>query len=223
MRIIHKFYLTAILVLVAAAMAVAQENVKVETVALPTGADVPKPLLDVLEPQGARVVKDEGTICEVWLRKGLTLGPPAGGLGDILFGQLGTGNLIGMLHFSSQGADFRGQPIKPGYYALRYALIPQDGAHMGVFPTRDVLKLTPAAADTKLDEKLGTAEMTALSLKASGSPHPAILVMGSVGDDATFPSVDKDQLDHWNLQLKVQGKNAELPIGITVIGRWEGM
>lgn len=223
MRFIHKFSLMAAAVLVATAMAFAQENVKVEPVALPTGADVPKPLLDVLEPQGARVVGDQGTVCEVWLRKGLTLGPPAGGLGDILFAQLGNGNLIGMLHFPSQGADFRGQTIKPGFYALRYALIPNDGAHVGVFPTRDVVKLTPVAADTQLDEKLGVSELTKLSLLASGSPHPAVLVMATVSDGAAFPSVGKDQLDHWNVQLKVQGKNGELPIGITVIGRWEGM
>ncbi len=223
MRLTSKFFFTAILVLTAVGVVFAQENVKVESVAAPTAADVPKPLLDVLEPQGARVVGDEGTICEVWLRKGLNLGPPAGGLGDIMYGQLGNGNLIGVLHFSSEGADFRGQPIKPGHYALRYALIPQDGAHMGVFPTRDVLKLTPVAADTKIDQTLSVDEMTKLSRMASGSPHPATLVMGAVTDGASFPSVAKDELDHWNLQLKVQGKNGDLPIGITVVGRWEGM
>jgi hypothetical protein len=218
-----KLYLAAILALISTASALAQGKVKVETAAAPAGAAVPKPLLDVLEPQGARVVGDQGAICEVWLRKGLTLGPPAGGLGDIMYGQLGNGNLIGVLHFSSQGADFRGQAIKPGYYALRYALIPQDGAHMGVYATRDVLKLTPVVADTEIDQALSADEMTKLSRMASGTPHPAVLVMSAVSAGASFPSVAEDDMSHTNLQLKLQGKNGELPIGITVVGKWEGM
>ena len=200
--------------------ALAQGNLKVDSVPAPVASEVPKALLDSLEPQGARVSSDQGTICEVWLRKGLTLGPPAGGLGDIMYGQLGAGNLIGVLHFPTQGADFRGQPIKPGYYALRYAQIPTDGAHMGVFTTRDSVLLTPVAADTALDQSLSFADMVKLSRQVSGSPHPAFLVMSSAEGATTFPSVGKD--DHGNsaLRLKVQGKNGELPFGLTVVGQW---
>jgi hypothetical protein len=202
------------------APAFAQGTLKVDSVPAPVASEVPKTLLDSLEPQGARVSSDKGTICEVWLRKGLALGPPAGGLGDIMYGQLGAGNLIGVLHFPAQNADFRGQPIKPGYYALRYAQIPTDGAHMGVFSTRDAVLLTPVAADTAIDQALAFADMVKLSRQVSGSPHPAFLVMSSAEGATTFPSVGKD--DHGNsaLRVKVQGKNGELPIGITVVGQW---
>lgn len=202
------------------ASALAQGILKVDSVPAPVGSDVPKALLDSLEAQGARVSSDKGTICEVWLRKGLTLGPPAGGLGDIMYAQLGTGNLIGVLHFPSQAADFRGQLIKPGYYALRYADIPTDGAHMGVFSTRDSLLLTPVAADTAIDQTLVSADMVKLSRQVSGTPHPAFLVMSSAEGVTALPSVGKD--DHGNsaLRVKVQGKAGELPIGITVVGQW---
>lgn len=202
------------------ASALAQGNLKVDSVPAPVGSEVPKALLDSLDPQGARVSSDQGTVCEVWLRKGLTLGPPAGGLGDILYGQLGAGNLIGVLRFPAQGADFRGQPVKPGYYALRYAQIPTDGAHMGVFATRDSVLLTPVAADTALDQTLSYGDMVKLSGQVSGTPHPAFLVMTSAEGATTLPSVGKDEHGNAAVRLKVQGKNGELPIGITVVGQW---
>jgi hypothetical protein len=220
MRNLAKFVSAIFVLCLTAATALAQGNFKVESVPAPVATEVPKALLDTLEPQGARVSSDQGIVCEVWLRKGMTLGAPAGGLGDILYGQLGAGNLIGVLHFSAQGADFRGQPLKPGYYAMRYAQIPTDGAHMGVFQTRDSVLLTPAAGDTALDQALGFADMVKLSKAVSGSPHPAFLVMTSAEGITTFPSVGKDDHGNTALRLKVQGKNGELPIGITVVGQW---
>jgi hypothetical protein len=205
-----------------AASAFAQGNYKVETIAPPAATDVPKALLDVLDAQGARVTGDQGVVCEVWLRKGVELGPPAGGLGDILYGQLGTGNVVGLLHFPQQSADFRGQIIKPGYYILRHTLIPQDGAHMGVYATRDALLLSPVATDTEIDQTLSFTDMVKLGRQASGTPHPGFLVMAAVSDGATFPSVVKDDMEHWNLQMTLQGKNGELPIAICVVGKWEG-
>jgi hypothetical protein len=200
--------------------AIAQSNFKVEPAPAPAGSDVPKALLDTLDPQGVRLIADQGPVCEIWLRKGMTLGPPAGGLGDILYGQLGAGNLIGLLHFPAQGADFRGQPVKPGYYAMRYAQIPTDGAHMGVFATRDAILLTPAAADTAIDQTLAFADMVKLSKQVSGSPHPAFLIMTSAEGTTSFPSVGKDDHGNTALRLKAQGKNGDLPIGITVVGQW---
>jgi len=221
MRIL-KVYSSLLMILALAASAWAQGEIKVEPVPAPTTPDVSKALLDVLEAQGTRVASDQGAICEIWLRKGMTLGPPAGGLGDIMYGQLGAGNLVGVLHFSVQGADFRGNPVKPGYYALRYVLIPQDGAHVGLYPTRDALAMTPAAADTEIDKTLAFADVVKLSRQVSGAPHPAFLVMSAVPDGASLPSIGKDDRGYSNLQLKLQGNNGDLPIGITVVGKWAG-
>jgi len=202
--------------------ALAQGNVKVEPVPAPVATEVPKAMLDALEPQGARVASDKGSVCEIWLRKGMELGPPASGLGDIMYGQLGDGNWIGVLHFPAAAADFRGQAVKAGYYGLRYAKIPTDGAHMGAFPTRDTLALTPIADDSAIDQPLGPADLRKFSRLASGTPHPAFLVMSSAEGSTSFPSVGQDDHGNTALRLKVQGKNGELPIGITVLGKWAG-
>jgi hypothetical protein len=37
-----------------------------------------------------------------------------------------------------------------------------------------------------------------------------------------FPSVAKDDQSHWNLQLKGHLKSGDLPLALTVVGKWEG-
>ena len=222
MRLRSVFGLTLAASLLLAGSASGQSGYRVEAIAAPTSADLPTALLDSLQAQGARLVGDQGPVCEVWLRKAIPLKQVAGGATDVLYGALGNGAVLGVLHFPSAAADYRGQPLKPGYYVMRYALIPQDGAHMGVYPYRDAVLLSPAAADTGIEKDLKFAEMIKLSSLTSGTPHPAFLVMSPVSDGQPFPSVVKDDQGHWNLQLKVQGESGELAIGITMVGKWEG-
>jgi hypothetical protein len=204
-----------------AVSAFAQGNYKVESADAPSASDVPQALLDNLSAPGARVVGGQGAVCEVWLRKSIPTGESGGALG-VLYGQLKAGTLLGVLHFPAQGADFRGQPVKAGYYTLRYALIPQDGAHMGVYQTRDAVVMSPVSADTDLTKELSFDEMVKLSREASGTPHPALLVMGEA-KDGDFPSVVEDDSGFTNLQMKAHGSSGDLPIAITVVGKWEGM
>jgi hypothetical protein len=202
--------------------AVAQGNYTVETIGAPASPDVSQALVDALEAQGTRLAGDQGVFCEVWLRKAVPLQADASDSSEVLYGALGNGTFLGVLHFPSTVADFRGQPIKPGYYVMRYALIPQDGAHMGVYATRDTVLLSPVAADTEIDKNLGFGDLVKLSCLASGTPHPAFLVMSPVSEGEGLPAVAKDEQGHWNLQLKLKGASKELPIAITLVGRWEG-
>jgi hypothetical protein len=160
-------------------------------------------------------------LLEVWFAKTVATNSSASSSSDYLYPYLTEGEFLGVLHFSSPGADFRGQPIKPGFYTLRYGLIPQDGNHMGVNPTRDVLVLCPAAADTDLSADLKFDDLVKLSRLAAGTPHPAFLV-GAPVNGTTFPAVAKDDQDHWNLQVKLHGSSGDLPFAFTVVGKWQG-
>lgn len=207
--------------LVLAGMAFGQ-TYKVESAGAPPASDLPKPLQDALESQGARVVSGQGgTLMEVWLSKTVATKASAGGSSDFLYGSLSEGVFLGVLHFPAQGADFRGQAIKPGFYTLRYGLIPQDGNHMGVNPTRDTLVLSPVAVDNDLGTALKFEDLVKLGRQASGTPHPGFLVAAPVNGDS-FPAVVKDDQGHWNLQVKVHGSNGDLPFAFTVVGKWEG-
>ena len=219
LRLAHVSILATQLVL--AGMAFGQ-TYKVENAGPPPAAQLPKPLQDALESQGTRVVNDPGgALLEVWLAKTVPTNSSASPSSDFLYPSLSEGAFLGVLHFPSPGADFRGQVIKAGFYTLRYGLIPQDGNHMGVNPTRDVVIFCPAAVDTDPAKVLKFDDLVKLSRQASGTPHPGFLVGVAVSGD-TFPAVAKDDQNHWNLQMKFHGSSGDLPFAFTVVGKWEG-
>jgi len=198
------------------------QTYKVENAGAPPAAGLSQPLQDALESQGTRVVNDQGsTLLEVWARKTMPTSSSASGSSDILYGSLSAGEFVGVLHFPSQGSDFRSQAIKPGFYTLRYALIPQDGNHMGVNATRDAFVLCPVAADVDLGTVLKFDDLVKLGRQSSGTPHPGFLVGAPVNGD-NFPAVVKDDQGHWNLQVKFHGSSGDLPFAFTVVGKWEG-
>jgi len=198
------------------------QTYKVENAAAPPAAQLSQPLQDALESQGTRVVNDQGsTLLEVWLPKTVPTSASASASSDILYGSLSAGEFIGVLHFPSQAADFRGHAIKPGFYTLRYGLIPQDGNHMGVNPTRDAFVLCPVAADSDLSTALNFDNLVKLGRQSSGMAHPGFLVGAPVNGDS-FPAVVKDDQGHWNLQVKAHGSSGDLPFAFTVVGKWEG-
>jgi len=220
-----KLYRAQVLILASqlalASMAFGQ-TYKVETAGAPPLADLSKPLQDALDSQGTRVANDQGgTLLEVWLRKSVPTNSSPSGSSDFLYASLSEGVFLGVLHFPSPGADFRGQAIKPGFYTLRYGLIPQDGNHMGVNPTRDVLILCPVAVDNDLGTALKFEDLVKLGRQASGTPHPGFLLGAPVSGDS-FPAVVKDDQGRWNLQVKVHGSGGDLPLAFTVVGKWEG-
>jgi hypothetical protein len=185
-------------------------------------ADIPAPIQGTLDAQGVRVSSDRGaTLCEVWLRKALPTSSHPNTASDVLFGALAEGAFLGVLHFPNAATDFRSQTIKAGFYTLRYELIPQDGNHMGVNPSRDAFVLAPVAADQDPDKTLSFDDLVKLSRQASGTPHPGFLV-GAPASGESFPSVAKDDSGNWNLQIKGHGKSADLPLAITVVGHWQG-
>jgi len=185
-------------------------------------ADVPAALQGTLDAQGVRVTSDQGaTLCEVWLRKDLPASASPNTSSDVMFGALPEGAFVGVVHFPNGASDFRSQAIKPGFYTLRYALIPQDGNHMGVNPSRDVFVLGPVSADSDPAKTLSFDDLVKLGRQASGTPHPGFLV-GAPPSGDTFPSVAKDDAGNWNLQIKGHGKSGDLPLGFTVVGHWQG-
>jgi len=198
------------------------QTYKVQNAGAPAAGQIPQPLQNALESQGVKVQSDQGgPLLEVWFAKTVAANSSASPSSDFAYPSLTEGEFLGVLHFPGPGADFRGQAIKPGFYTLRYGLIPQDGNHMGVNPTRDVLVLCPAAADTDLGANLKFDDLIKLSRQASGTPHPAFLVGAGV-NGTTFPDVSKDDQDHWNLQMKLHGSNGDLPLAFTVVGKWQG-
>lgn len=214
--------LMAVLLCNGAALDAMAASYKLETVSsAPEGLSAS--LKALLQTEGYKVVNEQGAAwCEVWIRRELAnLSKPASP--DARYQALHTGQLVGIMKFSASGSDYRGQAIKPGLYTLRYCLILQDGNHLGAAPILDFVLLVPAAEDTKDgDAIMSTEEVVALSRKASGTNHPAVINMAPP-PAAGNPALEKDDLEHWVLKVKTQSKPAsDLPLGIIVVGRAEG-
>jgi hypothetical protein len=220
MKLHRTFGLIVAVQLLAVAAAFGQSGYKAVVVGA-APADVPASIQKVLDSQGVQVVSDQGApLCEVWLRKSLSPNSTPNTSSEVLYGALAEGSLVGVVHFPNAGADFRGQALKPGYYTMRYVLIPQDGNHMGVNPSRDAFALGPVANDPDPDKALIFPDLVKLSTQASGTPHPAFLV-GAQAGGANFPSVVKDDQGRWNLQIKGHGPSGDIPLAFTVVGKWE--
>src|SRR5579863_3844828 len=141
----------------------------------PASSDLPKALADLLQPQGDRLLDSKNQpISEVWFVKTLPATTNGSAPPQVLYKNFTVGELVGALHLFNVWDDYRDQKIKPGYYTLRYALMPQDGNHMGVSPYPDFLLLSPVAADTHYGETLKIDDLLKLSRMVAGTGHPSV-------------------------------------------------
>jgi len=129
---------------------------------------------------------------------------------------------VGAIRFPSSVKDYRKQLIKAGVYTLRYALLPENGNHMGVAPQRDFVLASPAAADQ--DPATPTVDQSlALSRKATGSNHPSVWSLAPPEDHPkSLPSVfHLDDGDLWLVEFQLPLKGATgspLSMALVVVG-----
>jgi hypothetical protein len=207
--------LTAILVSASLVSALAG-TAKVERINRPSESPVPAAVWNVLDAKGYHLTLDDGSVvCDLWLRKSV----PSSGTKEaegVLFPEIAPSTLMGVISFPKATTDFRGQPVKAGFYNLRYELIPNDGNHLGVSPSRDFVLLVSPASDPDPAAQFKFEELVALSRKATGTNHPGPLSL--VQADSTTPGISHDDQDHWVFSLKIPVGTEELPVGLIVKG-----
>lgn len=197
------------------ARAIVQGN-KIESTGAFADAGASDSLKKTLEPGGSRVSLADGAYCDIWLRSGVPSGKTEAQ--GAIYTSLGESALIGVIVFARPTTDFRGQPLKPGAYTLRYGLHPTDGNHMGISPIRDFLVLTPVASDQNPDAQFKFEELMKLSTKASGTNHPAVLSLASA-DKAAAPKVAPNEHGQLVFSSKLKAQSgSELPIAFIVKG-----
>ena len=136
---------------------------------------------------------------------------------SIAFPTIPYGSLVGVIRFPSQGADRRGQPIKPGVYTMRYGNYPVNGDHLGVAPQRDFLVLVPAADDKDPNATPAHEPLMEMGKKASGTPHPAVLSMEPPPSGGSVGSLTKEGEHDWALTVKA----GDTTFGLILIGKAE--
>lgn len=187
---------------------------------LPANADsaVSDAVKKVLESKGHRVLLDDGSpVCSIWFRQEVK----AQATKDVpgaLYPQLAESEFIGVVSFPQATMDYRGEAIKSGTYTLRYGLLPNDGAHLGVTPNRDFLLLVPAGSDPDPDAMFKTHQLMALSRKSTGVQHPGPLGLVQAEGGAS-PTVTRDEEDHWVLSATIKlSSGGQLPLAVVVKG-----
>ena len=100
---------------------------------------------------------------------------------------------------------------------MRYSQYPVNGDHQGVAPQRDFAVLVRASDDADATSTPGFDALVALSAKASGTPHPAVLSIWSSASDK-FPSFAKQGDHDWVLDTKI----GDIPVSIILAGKVEG-
>lgn len=171
---------------------------------------------EALQKTGHRILAPNGSVfAELWFRAQAPTGPPTTEEGVSLT-TIPHGSLVGAIRFPGRGADRRGQSIKPGVYTLRIAWYPVDGAHQGIAPQRDFLKIIPAAEDKDLNAIPSYDELVAMSNKASGTSHPATLGVWKL-DKAEPARLVREEAD-WILHAAI----GDIPIAVIVVGTFQG-
>lgn len=204
--------------------AFAQGTYKLETAKGLPGGDVPQSVKSLLQPQGEKLLNSAGkTLSEVWLRKDLTSAKNPDTAGNVLYGKIAQGSLVGVIQFPENTKDYRGQHVKAGYYTLRYELIPDNGNHMGVSQYRDFLLLIPAAKDPGGTAAISFNDCVKLSRDATDTGHPGVMMMDPVSDSVKkFPAVFQDYSQDWALQEDAKVGSASQPLALVLVGQYQG-
>jgi hypothetical protein len=191
---------------------------KIESIGPLTESIVPQAVRAAVSVKGYRFAPDDPSAAiEIWYCKEVPAQPKGTSSGAV-YDRLAQSALVGVLHFTKASGDFRGQSVAAGFYTLRAALMPDDGNHLGVAPSRDFLLLVPAAADPGPDAVLKFADLVALSRQASGAKHPAPLSLVPAEGGAA-PAITKDDEGHIIFTATVHlSSGEELPISLIVKG-----
>jgi len=171
--------------------------------------------LEALAKTGFQISGPSGPYCEIWFRTSLPNAAPAN-KPNVTLGTIAEGVLVGAIRFDGSGADRRGQTIPAGIYTLRYAILPANGSHEGAAPQRDFLLLIPVAHDQNPNSVPKIDDLVAMSEKASGTAHPAVLSIWKADGDATSFSQRGDS--DWVFQIKL----GDATVAVILVGSLAG-
>jgi len=199
--------------LLASTIAIAQTP-KVESIGPFSGSGAPAAVVNVLEAKGYRIPG----LADIWFAKSVAetgKSDPA----TTIYPKLDSSAFVGVITFTGPAKDFRGQPIRPGTYIMRYEKLPTDGNHMGVAPDPDFVLLTLLADDSDPAAAHKYEQLTKLSAKAAGSNHPVSFSLAPTDRAESFPSTFLNDEGHMIFAAKIKTASGEMPFGIVLKGQ----
>ncbi len=205
------FAVTALTLCATSAWAV--EPYLIDSAALPAPPALSQSLLAGLNAQGSLLYTFSNglkePICEIFLVKAVAAQAVAPASRNMRYGNLSPGTLIGVIHLLREATedyyvDFHTQKLKPGYYTMRYALLPAgtyaNGPELGEF-----VVLSPASRDSDPARILPVNELMSLSQSVSGTSQPASMQLVPADPKSKpAPAVTEDDQGVGTLQVRLQ-------------------
>jgi len=198
-----------------AAPARAQEPYAIESATVEASAYIPQSIVAALNPNGTRLFTHVNglkmPISEIfWAKNVVTIDKPSSS-GKILYGSLKPGALVGVIRFLAEAdedyrEDFHDQKLRPGYYTMRYAQMPDEEKQSDKLP-RDFVVLSPVSVDRDPNQALSFEELSRMSRIASRGKQPAVMSLVSAdAAPASLPGVRTDDAGTCILQVKLNTK-----------------
>ncbi|MFZ0771589.1 MAG: hypothetical protein WCA49_15520 [Candidatus Sulfotelmatobacter sp.] len=192
-------------------------------------AHFPQSLVNALSPQGFRVYGKinglETLICEIFWARDIAAQEATPASTNLFYGSLKPGTLVGVIHFliiERYVRDYRSQILRPGYYTMRYAAMP-EGANGSEL---DFVLLSAVTADQKPEQVPARDELVRRARLASRTRRPLMMSLAEIDKDQPFPSLTTDEEGTSVLQIKLHVKPAkstrpgpprEFPLALTVV------
>jgi len=197
------------------------EGYRVEAIGPATDPSVAESIRKALSPSGIRVLDGGGsTVCEIWLRQEIPA--RAEEVSGAFFSKIGEGTFVGLARFPKNAGDFRGQGLAAGWYTMRYAMILQDGNHLGVSPSRDFLLFSRVSDDSEPGRAFPISELYQKSRAASGTGHPSSWSLVFPTEEKGLPRVVTNHEEHVILEMQLPTAGAPTVVGMIIIGKTEG-
>jgi hypothetical protein len=211
------------LALISAASA-APAKYTIKTVAAPAPMELKEPFRKLLGNQAVQLLSAKGDVmAEVWFCKEVPARPktdlPKEKAG---YGALQETTFLGALRVPKAFSDYRQQAIKAGVYTLRLGIQPMNGNHMGTAPYNEFCLLVPADQDASPEPLASGKELNKKSNKASGTDHPAILLLYPNPKPEDAMQLSDKGGGVWVLNAREDvtkdGQKVPLGIGLTLVG-----
>ena len=205
------------IILLASATAAPAADPSLESIQEAPPEEVSAAVRETLASQGLRILSGENVIMEFWLRSEIPVKESGGGSLGISFGNLEKGTLLGVVRFPEDWEDYKDNEIGAGVYTMRYGVQPADGNHMGVSQYRDFVLLLPAGSDAEVATALEFDQLVVHSYASTGEPHPGVMAIFPLYEDAPEPTLIRNEMDQWSLTVD----RGALKMGIVVEGHGE--
>jgi len=200
------------------------EPYSMKPVELRASPDLPQSISAAVDQHGVHIFTYlnglESPICEIFWAKIVAGQDGSARSSNVLYGALKPGALVGIVRFLEESRedyreDFHDQKLAPGYYTMRYAVLPEG-------ESSDFVVLSPVKADRDPERVVAADELVRLSHTASGTEQPAVMKLVTIDKTAKeFPDVimadDGSCILHAKLHLKPQKDGSEQELALAII------